>query len=245
MKKAKAFLNWSGGKDALFALHQLQAGEEYTVDCLLTTVNKANNRVSMHGLPLALVEEQTKSIGIPLRPVFLEPDISLEDYNRVMDRHLSDLKSQGYTHSIFGDILLDDLKKHREQQLEKIGLTGVFPLWKRNTKTLPIDFLQSGYKAIVVVVNDKVLDRSFCGRNFDQSFLKDLPAGVDPCGENGEFHTFVYDGPLFEYPVSFDLNGVVEKLYQPSSKSDESQKDCYKAPEKWDIKFWFADLQKT
>lgn len=245
MKKAKAFLNWSGGKDALFALHQLQNNKEYSIDCLLTTVNKANNRVSMHGLPLALVEEQAKSIGIPLKPVFLEPDIGLEEYNRVMNRQLADLKSQGYTHSIFGDILLDDLKKYREQQLAKMGLTGVFPLWKRDTKTLAADFVASGYKAIVVVVNDKALSRSFCGRLFDYSFLEELPPTVDPCGENGEFHTFVYDGPLFTYPVPFKMNGVVEKLYQPSSKSTEPQKDCYKTPEEWDIKFWFADLQKA
>lgn len=236
-------MNWSGGKDALFALHQLQNDPEFEVKCLLTTVNEANNRVSMHGVPLALMEKQAESLGIPLEPVFLAPNISLDNYNQLMEKKLNELKSRGFTHSVFGDILLDDLREHREKQLDKIGIKAAFPLWKRNTRDIVEDFIKTGYKALVVVVNDKVLDRSFCGRVLDQAFLKDLPDEVDPCGENGEFHSFVYDGPLFDHPVLFKKEGVVEKSYTPSAKEEE--KDCYKAEtQDWDIKFWFADLQK-
>lgn len=238
MEQHKTFLNWSGGKDALFALHQKPA--QFSIDKLVTTFNRENDRVNMHGLRRELIERQAKSIGIPFSPIYLSPDISLSDYNQVMNRHFEDLKKEGFTHSMYGDILLEDLKAYREEQLQQVSLKSVYPLWKRDTNKLIREFIETGYKAVVVVTNNKVLDSSFCGRILNEDFLKDLPQAVDPCGENGEFHTFVFDGPLFHKPVQFEIGKMVSKEY--SSSSDEEDKDCFKDAESWDTKFSFIDL---
>jgi len=240
--KNKTFLNWSGGKDALFALHKTKENKEYAVDKLLTTFNQENKRVNMHGIHIDLMQKQAENIGIPLKPVFLKPHISLNDYNKIMNAHLEELKKENYTHAMFGDLLLEDLKEHREKQLKSVDLKAVFPLWKKDTKVQIHDFLNAGYKAIIVSTNDKFLESSFCGRILDEKLLKDLPENVDPCGENGEFHTFVYDGPLFEKPVNFEIDKIVEKKYYPSTKTDDKDQDCFKKPASGDIKFHFADL---
>lgn len=197
----------------------------------------------MHGLPLELIEQQAESLDLSLEPIFLKPNIPLEEYNLMMNQHLDKFKKQGFTHSVFGDILLADLKKYRETQLQKIGMKAVFPLWGRNTLELIQEFIEAGYKAMVVVVNNQVLDESFCGRIIDEDFIKDLPAEVDPCGENGEFHTFVFDGPLFKNPVLFKKGKLVYKKYQPSNKKKNDQSDCYKEPNNWDTQFTFLDLK--
>lgn len=235
----KSVLNWSSGKDSVFALHSLKQNKDFSIERLLTTINADNNRVSMHGVPLKLVEIQAESIDIPLYPIFLNSDISLDDYNQKMEVVYSDLKEEGFTHSVFGDILLEDLKTYRKKQLKKIDIQPVFPLWKRDTKTYMNDFLEAGYKAIVTVVNNKALDKSFCGRILDEDFLNDLPKNVDPAGENGEFHTFVFDGPLFKNPIKFEKGKIVEKFYSPSKKE---KNDCYKQPDSWDTQFSFIEL---
>lgn len=242
MKKHKTFLNWSGGKDAMFALHQMKENTGFAIKKLLTTFNQKNNRVNMHGVHLELMKKQAENLEIPLQPVFLKPQISLAEYNKLMNTHLEELKKENYTHAMFGDILLKDLREHREKQLGEINIKAVFPLWKKDTAKLIQDFIETGYQAIIVSTNDKYLDSSFCGRILDESFLEDLPKNVDPCGENGEFHTFVFDGPLFKKPVNFEVHKIVEKKYAPSSKEDSEDKDCYKQPASWDIKFHFADL---
>lgn len=242
MKKNKSFLNWSGGKDAAFALYRLSINPAFSVEKLLTTANKSNKRVNMHGVRMDLMQQQAKAVGIPLETIYFENQISLEEYNQEMNKRLLHLKSDGFTHSIFGDILLEDLKRHREQQLQKIELKGVFPLWKENTKPLIQDFIKAGFKAIVVSINAKYLDKSFCGRIIDEQFLNDLPQHVDWCGENGEFHTFVFDGPLFKNPVEFEVGKTVMRTYSPSKKEEE--KDCFKTEtESWDTQFWFTDLK--
>lgn len=236
----KAFLNWSSGKDAAFALYLLQQEKEYAVEKLVTTVDTDSGRISMHGVRKDLVLRQAEEIGIPLHIIPLEGKASMSSYNRIMERETGLLVTEGFTYSIFGDIFLEDLRAYREQQLQKVGLTPVFPLWKKNTNTLIRDFLKVGFKAVCVSVNAALLDSSFCGRVVDENFLADLPEEVDPCGENGEFHTFVFDGPIFKNPVNFRIGEIVEKAYEASGND---QDDCFSETKKsWDTRFWYCDL---
>ena len=236
----KAFLNWSSGKDAAYAMYLLQQQKEYEVDSLVTSINSKIDRVSMHGLRTQLLEQQAESIGVPLRKILLEGNVSMTDYNEIMKKETEKLKAEGFSHSIFGDIFLEDLRSYREQQLQKVGLEAVFPLWKINTGKLMQDFLAAGFRAITVSVNAKLLDRSFCGREIDAQFLKDLPANVDPAGENGEFHSFVFDGPIFSRPVTFQKGEIVERIFEPALNRDE---DCFKEePRSWDTRFYYCDL---
>ncbi|MGI0106338.1 ATP-binding protein [Salinimicrobium sp. WS361] len=236
----KAFINWSSGKDAAFALYLTQQEKEYSVEKLLTTVNSEVDRISMHGLRSDLLLKQVQSIGIPLEVLPLAGNVSMKTYNQIMEEEMMKLKNAGFNYSIFGDIFLEDLKQYREQQLQKVDIEGVFPLWKKDTSALMKEILAAGFKAITVSVNAKVLDRSFCGRIVDESFLADLPSGVDPAGENGEFHTFVFDGPIFSKPVTFQKGQIVEKFF--TSAGDEED-DCFKEKkETWDTKFYYCDL---
>lgn len=239
MMKNKAFLNWSSGKDAMLALHRISKNKVASVEMLLTTVNKKNDRVSMHGIHRKLLERQAKSLGLSLKLIDLERGMSLPEYNSLMKRQLQYLKSEGFTRGVFGDILLEDLKNYRSEKYQKMGMEAVFPLWKENTSSLIKEFVELGYKAIIVCVSSDKLDQSFCGRVIDRQFLIDLPADVDPCGENGEFHTFVFDGPLFENPVKFEIGEIVERNYNSSGKKDD---DCFTDTQSWDTKFWFTDL---
>lgn len=235
----KAYLNWSSGKDAAMALYEIQKEEKYSVEKLLTTINSEIDRISMHGVRTELLIYQARSLGIELNTIPLEENISLNNYNLKINEAIHHLKINGFTHSIFGDIFLEDLRKYRENELRKIGIEAVFPLWKKDSFILMKNFLESGFKAVIVCVNAKILDKSFCGRLLDKNFLASLPAGVDPCGENGEFHTFVFDGPIFKNPVKFRIGEVVEKFYTPFSSKD----DCSKKEEKsWDTAYWYCDL---
>lgn len=236
----KAYLNWSSGKDAALALYKLRQENEFSVEKLVTTVNSQVNRISMHGVRSELLQKQADSIGLPLQQIALEGEISMKDYNKIMERETNKLLQEGFTHSIFGDIFLEDLKVYREKQLEEIGLRAVFPLWQKDTYQLLEEFIALGFKAIVVCVNANKLDKSFCGRLLDASFLKDLPTDVDPCGENGEFHTFVFDGPIFNNPITFEIGELVEKSYN-SAKTEKD--NCFKEEQaSWDVNFWYCDL---
>ncbi len=237
--KTKAFLNWSSGKDAMMALHSLHNSPEISIEKLVTTLNADFRRVSMHGVRAELLEQQALCLGLPLHSIQLGHQASLEHYNQCMLKHLKQLKAEGFTHSVFGDILLEDLKKYREEQLQKVAIQAIFPLWKRDTRQLVTELIELGYKARVVCVNAKLLDKSFCGRLIDKQFIDDLPKDVDPCGENGEFHSFVFDGPLFKQPVTFKLGETVARHYSPN---ESDQKDCYTKTRDWDIDFWFTDL---
>jgi len=234
----KAYINWSSGKDAMLALHKLKAKPDFSIEKLVTTVNTDFKRVSMHGLSVELLQRQAKALQIPLHQILLSGNVSMETYNAEMKKHTQVLKNEGFTHAVFGDIFLEDLKAYREKELKTIDLQPVFPLWKKDTNKLISEFIELGYKAIVVCVNAKYLDKSFCGRIINHQFLKDLPSTVDPCGEHGEFHTFVFDGPLFNNPISFDLGEKVLRDYTPSDS-----KDCFKDENaSWDYKFWYQDL---
>ena len=237
---SKAFLNWSSGKDAAFSLYKIQQQKEFEVHRLVTTVNSQTNRVSMHGLRIELLKQQAEKIGIPLQLIALDGNIGMEEYSRIMAENLQKLKQEGFTQSIFGDIFLEDLKEYRENQLNQLGVKARFPLWGRHTSELMQEFLAAGFKAITVSVNASLLDKSFCGRILDQSFLSDLPPHVDPCGENGEFHTFVFDGPIFKNPVKFSKAEIVEKSYVPAKGEDDN---CFSDEQKsWDTRFYYCDL---
>jgi len=226
----KAYFNWSGGKDSALALWQVLKERRFSVKYLLTSINSFHDRISMHGVRRKLLEAQASSLNIPLITIELPEEPSMAEYETAMMNKVNWLKEQGITHSIFGDIFLEDLKTYREEKLAAAGIQCEFPIWKRDTKKLIRKFLDDGFKAIVVCVNEKFLDKSFCGMMLDENFLDNLPSTVDACGENGEFHSFVYDGPVFKYPVSFVKSEIVYKEY----KSPEAAAKNYG--------FYFCDL---
>ena len=205
----KVLFAWSGGKDSAMALYEAQKSEKYDVVALLTIVTQDYYRISMHGVRRALLEEQAALLGIPLETVLISKHSSNEEYEAKMKDVLVRYKKEDIVSVVFGDIFLEDLKKYREDNLAKIGLKGVFPIWKRDTRELAAAFIDLGFKAIITCVDSKSLDKSFAGRVFDKQFLSDLPNGIDPCGENGEFHSFVYDGPIFSRGIIFEKGQVV------------------------------------
>jgi uncharacterized protein (TIGR00290 family) len=202
---------WSGGKDSCLTLYELQQGDEYEVVALLTTVTQGYDRISMHGVRRALLEEQSAALGLPLRIVSLPEKASNEQYEMLWRRELADLRRDGIGAVAFGDLFLEDVRRYREENLAKVGMRGVFPLWQRDTTALAREFVRAGFRAVTVCVDPAKLDPSFVGQHIDRDFLGRLPAHVDPCGENGEFHSFVFDGPLFARPVLFTVGKVVER----------------------------------
>lgn len=212
-----AYMNWSGGKDSSLCLHRVLRDKQYNVDCLLTNVNAFHDRISMHGVRRDLLTAQAASIGLPLQTIELSEQPGMQEYEQKTAEKLVELKNSGCTHALFGDIFLEDLKRYREEQLQSLEIRCVFPLWKIPTPQLMEEFIRSGFKAIIVCVNEKWLDKSFCGRLIDESFLHDLPEGVDPCGENGEYHSFVFDGPIFRSPVLFKKGEIVYRQYKDAN----------------------------
>ena len=232
-------MNWSGGKDSSLALYHILNDKKYSVEKLLTNISSQYQRVSMHGVREELLQQQADAIGIPLQKIILPDQPSMADYEAHMMKTMKQLQEEKFTNSIFGDIFLEDLKIYRETQLAKVGITGVFPLWKRDTTELINEFIDLGFKTIVVCINEKYLDKSFCGRIIDKDFIKDLPQNVDVCGENGEFHTFVFDGPIFKNPVSYKKGEIVYKKYDaPKSAADA----CFTKADATQYGFYFCDL---
>jgi uncharacterized protein (TIGR00290 family) len=236
----KAVMNWSGGKDSSLSLWEILKQKEVSVQCLLTTINGANDRISMHGVRTALLEKQAASIGLPLKKVVLPEMPTMSVYDDVMQAAMNDIKQQGVTHSIFGDIFLEDLKAYRDGKLAEAGLQGIYPLWKRDSKELMRAFIDNGFKAVLVCVNEKYLDKSFCGRFIDDDLLKDLPDNVDPCGENGEYHSFVFDGPIFKKSVDFRIGEMVYRNYAKPKTEDDN---CHSDSSNYDTGFWYVDLE--
>ncbi|WP_372800555.1 diphthine--ammonia ligase [Lutibacter sp.] len=228
----KAYFNWSTGKDSALALYKILQDKSYSTEVLVTTVSKKLQRVSMHGVREELLESQAKQIGLPLYKIYFPEDVSLKTYNIIMKENLEKLIIPNkYEYAVFGDIFLEDLKAFREKKLSELNLKAVFPLWKSNTKELLLEFISLGFKAITVSVNANLLDESFVGRILDENFINNLPPNVDVCGENGEFHTFVFDGPIFKTPIKFEVGEKVLKTYE-SSDNDT-----------WDNSFWYCDLK--
>jgi len=243
--KQLAIFNWSGGKDSALALYKVRQQGQYAVQTLLTTVSEPYQRISMHGVRTALLDRQAEALGLPCRKLFLPEMPSMEAYERLMASTMEELKAAGATASIFGDIFLEDLRQYRENKLAEAGLEAIFPLWGVPTAELIREFIGLGFKTVTTCVNEQFLDRSFVGRVIDEDFLRDLPANVDPCGENGEFHTFVFDGPLFSQPISFEKGEIVHRKYTaPVAPVDDSDYECGDRtdPSPFDTGFWYCDL---
>jgi uncharacterized protein (TIGR00290 family) len=207
----KAILAWSGGKDSAMALHEIRRSGVYTIERLLTTVTQDYDRVCMHGVRTALIERQAVELGLPLDKVHLAANESQEGYDAKMRGYLTPCHQQGIEAVVFGDLFLEDVRQYREKSLSRVNMHAVFPLWQRDTKALARTFLQIGFKAVITCVDLEALDPAFAGRDYDLAFLADLPAGVDPCGERGEFHSFVYDGPIFRKAIHFTTGLTIKR----------------------------------
>lgn len=207
--REKVLFAWSSGKDSGRALHELRQAGQYDVVSLLTTVTEGYERISMHGVRVALVEQQAAAIGLPLEKVYIPTASSNENYEKAMRDALVRYKAEGVTGVAFGDLFLEDLKEYRMKKLAEVGMAAVFPLWRRDTGELARSFMAQGFRAVITCVDSQVLGGEFSGRFYDEQFLADLPPHVDPCGENGEFHSFVFDGPLFSKPVRFEKGEIV------------------------------------
>lgn len=205
----KVLFVWSGGKDSAMALYEMKMKRDYQIISLLTSITDGYDRVSMHGVRRVLLERQAESLDLPLEKILISKKSSNEEYDDKMKKMLTDYQSRGVSSAVFGDIFLEECRNYREKNLSKIGMKGIFPIWKRNTTELAHTFIDLGFKAVITCVDSKVLDKKFVGRVFDKQFLSELPPNVDPCGENGEFHSFVYDGPIFKEKVSHEKGDIV------------------------------------
>lgn len=225
-------LNWSSGKDAALAYSLLQNSGQYKVTKLLTTLNEEHERIVMHGVREALLDAQAERMALPLVKVKL-PTVPTDDaYKEAMQNTLLGLKKEGIHTTAFGDIFLEDLKQYREEQLAQAGFGAVFPLWKMDTRELVARVEDAGIEAVMICVNEKFLGKEFLGRKIGRDLLRDLPPNVDPCGENGEFHTFVINAPFFSTAVPAKMGEIVYKAYTPA----DDDKD------KWHTGFYFLDL---
>ncbi|MFN2397338.1 MAG: ATP-binding protein [Gemmatimonadaceae bacterium] len=204
-------VSWSGGKDSALALHAVLQDPELHVEGLLTTVTEGYERISMHGVRLALLRKQVAATALQLEEIRIPPEASNIIYEAELRRSLEALGHRGVRRVVFGDLFLRDIREYREGLLARTGHQGLFPLWLRDTRSLAEEFMALGFRAKLVCVDPRQLDPSFCGREFDLQLLAELPAGADPCGERGEFHTFVYDGPIFREPIPVTKGAVIER----------------------------------
>jgi uncharacterized protein (TIGR00290 family) len=202
---------WSGGKDSAMALYALLSQNNARIAALLTTVTEGYDRISMHGVRRELLQQQAESLGLPLHEVVIPPQCVNPIYEARMEEALLRHSAKGVRQVAFGDIFLEDLRAYREKNLARVHMTALFPIWKRDTRELAAHFLASGFRAIAVCIDPAKLDSSFAGRELDASFFRDLPPSVDPCGEDGEFHTFVFDGPIFQTGISVRKGEVVHR----------------------------------
>ncbi len=207
--KESVIFSWSGGKDSAFTMFELRKDPSYRIAALLTTVTRDYGRISMHGVREELLNRQAEVLGVPLEKVYISKTSSNEEYENQMRILLEKYSRTGVNSVVFGDIFLEDLRKYREDNLAKVQMKAIFPIWKRDTARLAKEFIQNGFKAVITCVDSQVLDPKFAGREIDEGLLADLPAGVDPCGENGEFHSFVYAGPIFSKPIPVRKGEVV------------------------------------
>lgn len=202
-------VSWSSGKDSAFALHQVRMEQKCRIVGLLTTLNEENQRVAMHGVRRELLDKQLEALGLPVELVLLPMSCDDEIYRQRVGRSIEKLGRQGVTQVIFGDLFLEDIRRYREERMQGSGIAPVFPLWQRDTAQLAREMIDSGLRAVVATIDQRILPREFVGRLYDHAFLDELPPGVDPCGENGEFHTVVTAGPMFSRVIPVHLGETV------------------------------------
>ena len=207
--KEKVIFSWSCGKDSALALYELCKSKQYEIVSLLTVLTKDYNRVSMHGVRKDVLHAQIDALGFPLKEIYISKSASNDEYEKQMESALGEFKEKGVTGCVFADIFLEDLRRYREEKLSKVGMKGIFPLWKKDTIHLAHRFIDVGFTSMITCVDLEKLDRSFCGRVYEKEFISELPVSVDPCGENGEFHSCVVDGPIFTKPLRCSLGEKV------------------------------------
>jgi uncharacterized protein (TIGR00290 family) len=235
MNKPKATVSWSGGKDCAFSLFKILQLASYEIVSLHTTINSETRRVGLHGVREELIQAQADALGLPLDKLYLPASQSNEAYENVMTEYYRQCKSDGIDFVLFGDIFLEDLKQYRQYLLAQSGLQVLYPLWNLSTDQIIRDFLDADFKTLICSANGLFFDATHVGRTIDINFVERLPPNVDACGENGEFHTFVYDGPIFTKPVNLLIGEVVEKEYSFEKLVDGKT-------ERATSKFWFIDL---
>ena len=235
----KAFFNWSGGKDSALALYHAQKDPAYSVEKLLTNINGKHRRISMHGVREELVDMQAEALGLPLQKIILPEEPSMTEYELKMEKTMQEFYKENFTYAFFGDIFLEDLKNYREEQLAKACITPVFPLWKRDTVELLHEFIDLGFRSILVCTKAGVLPAEFAGRIIDKDFLKDLPKNVDACGENGEYHSFVFEGPIFKKPIAIKTG---EKVFREYKAPKNTNDNCFTSQPPSPMGFWFCDI---
>lgn len=201
--------SWSGGKDSALALYKILKTESYNIVSLITTVTEEYDRISIHGVRNDLLEKQAQSLKLHLHKIIIPKNCSNNIYERNLTETLSIYKNKGITEVAFGDIFLEDVKEYRDELLKKIGMKGIYPIWQNNSKELAKVFIESGFRAITTCIDSQQIHKNFAGKEYNQDFLDDLPDTADPCGENGEFHTFVYNGPIFNVKVNFIIGDIV------------------------------------
>lgn len=223
-------MNWSSGKDAAFALYQATQSGQFDVQTLFSVVKKDSSKLAMHEIGVELLKKQAEAIGIPLTILQLDFSGSGAAYKAAMQRQMEQFQTQGIAVSLFGDLFLEELRKSREKNCNAAGFKAVFPLWGLPQRPMMEEFLRLGFRAIVTCIDHTVLDSSFAGRMIDAEFLKDLPPDVDICGENGEYHSFVFDGPIFKHPVPFRVKRKYCQVY-PSPEGRAARR------------YWYAELE--
>ncbi|MEL6252342.1 MAG: diphthine--ammonia ligase [Bacteroidota bacterium] len=228
----QSFFNWSGGKDSSYTLYKVLQEGIFEVKALLTNISEEYERISMHGVRKELLIAQAQQLNIPLHTLCLPKGIDMEAYGKLVNDKISDLKELDIDTAIFGDIFLEDLRKYREDELEKVGIKAAFPIWEKDTRELVEEFIELGFKAYVVCCNARLMGKDFVGCLIDEDFLSNLPKGVDPCGENGEFHSYVFGGPIFQEDIQVKVG---EKILRDYKKEDEKTAN-------WDSKYWYCDL---
>lgn len=233
----KCIFNWSGGKDSAMALYHCLQDPELEIMYLVTTINDAADRISMHGVRTELLIKQAESIGIPLYQIRLPEMPGMSEYDTAMRKHLTHFKSEGITHAIFGDIFLEDLKLYRDARLSEVGIKGIYPLWKRDTTELINEFFDLGFGTVIACTQERLGD--IAGKEISPELIRDLPDDVDVCGENGEFHTFTFKGPIFKNEIRYKTGVKVFKEYQAPKNADDS---CASSTDPKPAGFWFCDL---
>ncbi len=229
--------NWSGGKDSALALYHCQQNPDLDIKYLVTTINHAVDRISMHGVRTELLVKQAESIGIPLYQIRLPEMPGMAEYDAIMRKTMEHFRTEGITHAIFGDIFLQDLKDYRDARLAEAGMTGIYPLWKRDTNELINEFLDLGFGTVVACTQER-LER-IVGKEISEELILSLPDDVDVCGENGEFHTFAFKGPIFKHEIAYQTG---EKVFKEYAAPKDSNDTCFSsAPEKR-AGFWYCDL---